>query len=166
MCVRTSLTTVLKINIVPLIEVTAEIPHGPLLQMREGLTGLLSCISLLCSGESQGQGLRGGVALRQSICCIVTHSTTTTEVQKREKVQKTSVGLHSRGAISAISVGITAALPAGSPSGGVSRCCSRHHRDRCSVGGGGERGGGCFSPLRLLLGNVGQEEEQKMLDEH
>lgn len=32
---------------------------------------------------------------------------------------KTSVGLHSRGAISAISVGNTSVLPVGSPSGGV-----------------------------------------------
>lgn len=34
-------------------------------------------------------------------------------------VQKTSVGLHSRGVIPAISVGNTSALPAGFPSGGV-----------------------------------------------
>lgn len=40
-CVCTSPTTVLKINIKPLIEVTAEIPHGPLVLMRERLTGSL-----------------------------------------------------------------------------------------------------------------------------
>lgn len=34
-------------------------------------------------------------------------------------VQKTSVGLHSRGVISPISVGNTSPLPVGSPSGGV-----------------------------------------------
>lgn len=42
--------------------------------------------------------------------------------KKREMVQKTSVGLHSRGVIPAISVGNTSALPAGSPSGGVRDC--------------------------------------------
>lgn len=39
--------------------------------------------------------------------------------KKRWGVQKTSVGLHSRGVITAIPVGDTSALPAGSPSGGV-----------------------------------------------
>lgn len=39
--------------------------------------------------------------------------------KKRGTVQKTSVGLHSRGVITAISVGNTSELPAGSPSGGV-----------------------------------------------
>lgn len=34
-------------------------------------------------------------------------------------MQKTSVGLHSRGAIAAASAGNTSALPVGSPSGGV-----------------------------------------------
>lgn len=43
----------------------------------------------------------------------------TDSTTKKGDVWKTSVGFHSRGAISAISVGNTSALPAGSPSGGV-----------------------------------------------
>lgn len=62
------------------------------------------------SDESQGQGL----GRRQSIWWIVTDSTT-----KKGTVQKTSVGLHWRGVIPAISVGNTSTLPAGFPSGGV-----------------------------------------------
>lgn len=44
------------------------------------------------------------------------------QIQQQKKgdgAEKTSVGLHSRGVIPAISVGNTSALPAGSPSGGV-----------------------------------------------
>lgn len=48
---------------------------------------------------------------------IVTDLTTTTP--EKETVQKTSVGLHSKGVVPAFSVGNTSVLPVGSPSGGV-----------------------------------------------
>lgn len=93
--------------------------------------------------------------------------------QKEWGVQKTSVGLHSRGVITAIPVGNTSALPAGSPSGGV-RVGAGANTTETDVQPGG--GGGCFffffspsdrrSPLCLLPVKVGQGEGQKITEEH
>lgn len=113
------------------------------------------------SDESQGQG----PGRWQSIRWIVTDSTTTTTEEKKGTVQKTSVGLHSKGVIPAISVGNTSALPAGSPSGGV-RVGAAANTTETDVQAGG-RGGGCFSPsesawpfVAFCLENVGQGEHR------
>lgn len=78
-CVCTSLTTVLKINIKPLIEVTAEIPHGPLVLTRERLTGLLHFLFVT---------LLRGVTRPSTICCVATHYVTTTKVRKEKKKRR------------------------------------------------------------------------------
>lgn len=83
------------------------------------------------------------------------------------------MGLHSRGVISAISVGNTSALPAGSPSGGVTVGAAAKITET-DVQAGGGRGGGCFSPLdrrSLSFPPAGKYrprrgEEKKMVNEH
>lgn len=64
--------------------------------------------------------------------------------EKGGTVQNTSVGLHSRDVIPAISVGNISALPAGSPSGGVrvGAAANAMETDVQSWGSGGR----CFSP--------------------
>lgn len=66
-------------------------------------------------------------------------------------MQKTSVGLHSRGVIPAISVGNTSALPAGSPSGGVRVGAAANTRRQMLSWGRAGGGGGCFSPSDQAL---------------